>query len=225
MTEPRHTHCIPVEGLGELEALSPEHPWRRHLADCPHCRALLAAYRGFVDGDAAQADATREARLAAFIEREIAGQDRPEAHGLAPRRRRGLPRWLAPALGVAAVGFIAIGLWPHAEGPEPRLGEAQRGPNRSVDSLVVATRAEGVLLRWQAPVDGERAEVLVFDATVNPRAAFRVGDADSLLLTRGRLDSLRAGGGALYWRVRVETPGGPAESAPQPLPEPRDQRP
>ena len=43
MTEPRHTHCIPVEGLGELEALSPEHPWRRHLADCPHCRALLAA--------------------------------------------------------------------------------------------------------------------------------------------------------------------------------------
>ena len=215
MTEPRHTHCIPVEGLGELEALSPEHPWRRHLADCPHCRALLAAYRGFVDGDAARADATREARLAAFIEREIAGQDRSEPHGLAPRRRRGLPRWLAPALGVAAVGFIAIGLWPRAEGPEPRLGEAQRGPNRSVDSLVVATRAEGVLLRWQAPVDGERAEVLVFDATVNRRLAAADARPPRFAASRGGRPLLaRARGNARRTRrVRPATAAGAARPA------------
>lgn len=218
MTESRSAHCIPVKALGELEALTPEHPWRRHLADCPHCRALLAAYRGFLAGEPALADAAREARLAAMIEGEIAGLKAEDAGGGIPLRRRGLPRWLAPALGVAAVALVAVGLWPHAQGPEPRLGDALRGPSRSVDSLRVEPREEGLLLRWQNPAGGERAEVLLFDAEVTPLAAFHVSGADSLLLPAARLDSLRATADALFWRVRVSGAGAAAESAPRALP-------
>jgi hypothetical protein len=80
------TSCLTAEELPGVLALPPDHPRRRHLLSCPHCRALHHAYGEFLDPadpddpDLDEADARLDRRLHAALAAPARRRfDRPHA--------------------------------------------------------------------------------------------------------------------------------------------------
>jgi hypothetical protein len=214
--------CIPMEALGTLEALAPDHPLRRHAATCPRCSSLLFAYAEFaratpVDG-ANPADADR--RLDAFIAREVERHHAdPVPVSGAPRRGRG--RWFdVPVLRLAAVTaaivLVAAVVWQW----QPWGGDEivyRSGTGAAGGAITVeAPRAleDGAAeLAWSAVAGADVYEVMLLGPDLSELAVIPVRDATSVRVDRARME------GAVYWQVGALREGGlVANSAPEPLP-------
>lgn len=163
--------CIPPEDLERVAALPPDDPLRRHVAACPRCSALLDTYALFVDpGAAADAPhvAVADARLTAFLAREIGGAPAPARP--APARGSWLERRFGPALrpalafGAIAIVVAGIALWPRAAGHAP--SEALRGGPGVPAPVVREARldATGLRVAWSAAPGADDYEVRVYSA-------------------------------------------------------------
>jgi hypothetical protein len=218
--------CLRPEELGELEGCPPEDPRRRHLEECPRCRALWIAYRGFMETPDPRTPGAcaAEERLAEQLRAEIYGTastpgsstEPPEgetAHGFL---RILLGRPLVPAL--AAAGLILLAVWGIQElreaGPGPGDGillrETQTAGAPVVRGLVARRRADGGLaLRWQTVAGADRYEVTFYGSGLAEVARLDAGRDSTLTLTPERLHSLRDRSRALFWRVTAYRMGDP----------------
>jgi hypothetical protein len=213
--------CIPLEALGTLDALPPDHPMRRHAATCPRCSSLLFAYESFVRADAVQgADAPEaERRLDAFITRRVqGGEPEPAPVARAPKRGRGrwfeLPafRFAAAAVALVLIATVVARWQPWAPERIVYRGEG----DAAIEVEPAQLLADGAFeLRWTAVPGADSYRVTILGADLSELARLPLPNQ-----VGARFDpkSLAAGQTAAYWRVEALREGGViASSAPEPL--------
>ena len=177
--------CFAPEDVERVLASPPGDPHRAHARECPKCGALVAAFELYRDAPgpvtAAEADEA-EARLKAFIAREIGAEpeaepERAAARAAAPRHA---PRfsWLQPALAFAGVAIVAaVLLW-----PRPTAGPAHvmlRGtPSLSAHLALDFARVEAghFTARWAATAGADRYEVRLYAADLSKLGSLAATD-------------------------------------------------
>ena len=217
--------CFPLEELKSLIDLSPDDPRRLHLAECPLCRARLAAYRTFIEEGPPLAGSEPEradAELSAYIEKMVHSDTEARARGgfLARfRRRRISKRMLMPGLAAAAVAIVVliIALSPFPGGDRRQLSPLRGWGSREAElEAGPATLREGaVRFEWKSNPEADRYEVQLFDASLREIARFDAGRATSLTVQTSEMPET---GDAIFWRI-VAFRGGDelAHSPPRPL--------
>jgi hypothetical protein len=178
-----------IAAAGELAA---DHPLRRHVAECPACRAVERAYREFLDptplrpeGELAAADA----ELAKRLERQTVGRRPiprigPAAGGQRAPRSFGrsllaLAATLAVAAGVLVVrDIVLVGGSRVPVGPGVDRGAASQAAAPLWDNASAVWRIE-----WSSPDPTGDAVVVFFDARMRELTRVPAGDGGSLELT------------------------------------------
>ncbi|MBN2171333.1 MAG: hypothetical protein JW819_08440 [Candidatus Krumholzibacteriota bacterium] len=210
--------CFLIEELEFVLSLPADDPRRRHLAECPRCRALLASYRQFVvPGDlpagADPMDAAR--RLEAALARAMVADAAPaggaaQARSAAPRRfwwrllPRSVPQRTALAL-ATALAFVLV--LPHVLPLPAGSGDDRilRGRDRIAAGPVLAAPRSlfggGLMLAWTASADADGYRVVIYDTALVQVATLDAGRDTTLLLPAARLDALREAHGELLWEV------------------------
>jgi hypothetical protein len=227
-------------GPGEIAAArdaGPDDPRRRHLDGCPWCQALAASRDLFDETEDLPAGADPEgadARLAAFLDRDIAGRPSDGAGASAeppagPRPRHGWRRHALPvSLAAAAVLAVVVGIQVARDLAAPparsiNLRAAPGGESAPVLATPRPVADGGLVLSWSAgPADARYAvEVVTGRRTVALR--LDAGAGTSLALSADRLARLRAEPPPLF-AVVVASVGGDevARSLPRLLPTGRD---
>ena len=213
-------NCYRTEDLGDLIALSPSDPRRAHLAECPRCRADLAAYLAFMDPVALPGEADPEdarSRLAAALEEGILRVHPLQAESVRePAARpgqalrtfwRGLTRpVLRPAWGLAAVVLLIA-----AAQQITHFGQRRdepivlRGPQSAATEVVTTSWEQldsgGVRFTW-APVAGaETYSIALYRGDLSELDRIDAGAEHTLLLDAQAIARLAAGESVLYWQL------------------------
>ena len=208
--------CIPVEALGTLETLPPDHPMRRHAETCPRCNAMAFAYAQFVQGDTVEganpADADR--RLDAFIAQHVERGPAVPVSG-APKHGRG--RWFEmPSFRFAAAAAVLVLIAAAVMRWQPWAGDeiVYRGGSATGITVEAARPAnDGTIeLRWAAVPGADSYQVTILAADLS-----EVTRLPATTEARARFDPTTAPGSA-YWQVSAMREGGViANSAPEPV--------
>jgi len=222
------TNCYQVEALEDIAGLREGDPRLTHLADCPRCRARLAQYRSFMAAEAPPGadpdDAQR--RLAEVV--AVSGQ--AQANDGRTGGRGGLLSWLSlpalrPALALAVVLVVALGIWRVADLAGPREGAERvlrgEGPRQgeAFEPMAVGALPGGrVRLSWRA-VEGADSYVVVLHAgDLAETARLDPVTGTELDLDPGRLEAHGAGRQPVSWTVVALSGGDPiARSLAAPL--------
>jgi hypothetical protein len=215
--------CIPLDELERVASLPPGDPLRRHVAECPRCSALVDSYMLFASpGDAADAPhvAAADARLAAFLEREIGAAPAPAPRpAVAPAPGRG-PSWferltLRPAFALAAVAALA--LWPRGDSGPPV--DALRGGPAAAALEVRAARLDdaGLSVEWNTVGGADAYEVRVYAADLSELARLNANGDTVLAVSPSELSFRAVPGQALLVRVFARA-GGAERAASAPVP-------
>jgi hypothetical protein len=209
-------NCPALETFEDLLRLDPADPRRRHLDECPRCRARGIAFASFMrGGELPPGTRLEEARieLAASLEREIArGSQRAQGRSSErrPRPWEGLERFFRllwkPAAGLAAVALVLLALRiaeRPATAPEGRM--AVRDASRAV-SVAAPLRSElgpggSIRLRWSPVAEADGYKVLLFSPGLQPIGEFEAGSDSMLTLASDRLAGIRPAGSVVFWRV------------------------
>jgi hypothetical protein len=202
------TTCPPLESFAELLRLDAQDPRRRHLEQCPRCRARMMAFRSFMEMEPAPVGADREdarRRLVAAIRREtLRSVGRAGPRRSIWQRRLPWPVW-KPALGLVAAALLIVVLLRAAgdRGPQAPLMLRGANPTEAVARVPAATwAADGsAVLRWPAVPAADGYRVLVFDQDLQEIARLDAAGDTSLVLSPARLAALAPSGAALFWRV------------------------
>jgi hypothetical protein len=203
--------CFRLDELDSILDLDPEDPRRRHLAECPLCRARLAAYRAFIaEGPAAPGSQPERAKadLEAFIARITHAGAQPKTRsGLRARLREfRVPRFvLVPGLATAAVvAIILILVLRPFSGGDRELLPSLRGLESPTAGRVVLSAQPAALsgttinFSWSPLSDSDRYQVEVFNAKLEEVARFEAAGDTSLTVQTNRVG---AAAGTLWWRV------------------------
>lgn len=203
--------CFRLDELHSLLDLDAGDPRRRHLADCPLCRARLAAYRAFIAEGPPQAGSEperAEAELGAFLAKMIHGTVETGSGGGLRARLRGrrFPRRaLIPGLAAAAVAavILIIALSPFPDGdlrhPAPLRGLDAPDDGGAVLQVQPAVARDGtIIFGWTHISDADRYEVQIFDTKLEEIAHFEADRDTSLTVRTGGLPKAD---GPLFWRV------------------------
>jgi hypothetical protein len=210
--EPR---CIEIEALARVRELPAGSAERRHVEECPRCRAAMLALAEFereAGGLPADADATAaNARLAAVI-------DSLTASGpvkVAPRRSEAgwLRRFFAPsamrfAAGFAAVAIVAVTAWNAARGPAGSGERLERGAPRPGAAATVRALDPGWEISWPAVEGAESYDVVFLSPDLREVARVRDVHGTRLALARGALPEGVSPGVPLL--VEIDARSGPA---------------
>jgi hypothetical protein len=192
--------CFRVEELEAISALPSGDPGLGHLGECPRCRALLAAYREFVEPSVVPPPenlADARARLSAALGRETREETpkRSFTWSLKPMMQ---PAW-RPALAVVGMLTIVLLLTRHEPFRRESHGITVRGVGtESAAPLVLGPVATapggGIRLSWQRLEGADSYEVALFTAELEEIARVAAGAAAEVILdARAIPDSLRAG--------------------------------
>ncbi len=210
------TTCPPLESLAEVLRLDPDDPRRRHLEECPRCRARVAAFRSFMEMEPIPAGANREdarRRLDAAIHAGVGPHEgRAASHPSTWWQGLLRPAW-RPALGLAVAVLLTVVL---VRGPADRgrLGEMMlrgAGPGAQVTAVPTATwSADGsVALRWPAVAGADGYRVLIYNQDLEEIAQLEAGRESTLTVSAGQLAGLTPARAALFWRVAALQHGDP----------------
>lgn len=223
--------CPDVEELEVLLKLPSHDSRRRHLDDCPRCRARVMTFLEFT---AAPDDVPRdllheaEAKLDAALKRELAlGGDRRSEAGAAPFRRwlasLSQPRFAftAGAAVLAVAVFVAVKVVSRRPN-EPFLlrgSEEHVAPGTSTSLALRAAPAEGGMeLTWSSVPGADAYEVRIYATNLEEIARLRPTPEARRLLARSDLPPSVAAGSVVLWKVVALQGGDPLqESAPTPL--------
>ncbi|MFN8178065.1 MAG: hypothetical protein U0167_09055 [bacterium] len=224
----------PCPGLEDLEALlrlSSADPRRRHLDDCPRCRARVLTFLEFTEPPRdipphVLRDA--ESRLDAALKRELAleGGRRESAPAAFPRwlagwrLSRGGLAWAAAAIAIGVVVVSLQGRRSRQEAPFLLRGSAEHAAPGAASPLTLRSAAgpSGVQLSW-SPVPGADAyEVRLYGPSLEEIARLHPVTEPRILLSHADLPPSAAAGAPALWKV-VALHGGDsiAESAPSEL--------
>jgi hypothetical protein len=201
--------CFRLDELDCVANMNPGDPRRQHLAECPLCRARLAAYRAFLTEAPPPSESSPErarAELESFIDKMVHG--RVEA-GQKPGFRSALlavlssRRVLAPGLAVAAALLLVVVLKPFRAGEDRSPASLRGGETPGVvvasiaveDALIVA---DVVTFRWNALAEADRYEVEIFDTGLSEIARFDAGRGNTLEVATEDIPRVD---GPLLWRV------------------------
>jgi len=201
--------CYPIERLGEIAELAADDPRRGHLANCPRCRARLAAYERFLSQEDPPKGldlASAEARLASVLQAEIGAGATPAAGPVARADDAVVrPEWwrwsgMRWAAALAAMLAVAVGLTVFTDRSDDWLREPVLRGDEDAAAEAFAPTAEtldggGVLLTWQAVPEAECYRVLLFGADLLEVARWETGVETELSLGPNELAK------AVYWRV------------------------
>lgn len=223
--------CYPVEALADVDGWAADDPRRRHLADCPRCRARLAEYRSFVAAVAPSGadpdDADR--RLTAFLVRAAAGEAGLSAAGRAdgptpgpaagpavspevrlparrPRRPLRVPFW-RPTLAAAAVVVGLLGIWRAVDtgwqggGERVLRGESPAPAAAPILQPVSALPDGRWQLAWSAVEGADGYTVVLHAADLTEVARLEAGTWTTLALARPPAASSPPGRAPSLWRV------------------------
>jgi hypothetical protein len=180
--------CLEPRDLPLVLDLPDDDPRRRHLASCPHCRALLNAYDEFIDpgsedlgGDLTAADAELAGRLATAL-----GSDHRSgktSSGWADRFRAPRARFAMAAMLIACAGmFLARDAQFRQDSRLPSGPGWQRGESAAAPQW---QKSDGSWqLVWTAGPAAARPVVVCFDAAMGELAQLELG-VDARVLDRG----------------------------------------
>lgn len=210
--------CYRAEEIAEIAGLKAHDERRRHLDDCPRCRALLASFGEFVTPPAVPVGANlpdAERRLQVALEREILGPglpDRPDpiaepggGSGFLGRLRAlwESPAW-KPALGLAgAAALIAVmvTVWMPSgtdDGPVVLRGQ---DPGALVVHPPERLGTNTIRMSW-TPVEGaDRYAVQILDPRGQVALSFEAGTDTFLVLTTSDLARIATTGRSVPWRL------------------------
>lgn len=217
--------CYRPEEIASLLDLAPEDPRQRHLASCPLCRARLAEYRAFMaEGPPVAGSRPEEAKrnLDDFVAGMIHGPDAGRRKGSAqsapeggfrnPFRSLRIPKLaLAPGI-AAAVAFAALILvvvfhpFPGGGRREAALRDLDDSTATEVNLIAapVTVREGTITFTWDAVPYADRYEVQIFDADLDPIAAFDAAGAASLEI---EADLIPPTAPPVWWRVAAYRDG------------------
>ena len=215
--------CIPVDALGTLKNLPPDHPRRRHAESCPRCSSLAFAYSEFMRGEEVDGADTRaaETSLSRFIAARIeAAPDEPAPVIGAPRRGRGrwfdlsVVRFAAAAAAIALIAVAVLRWQPWNAGEIIYRG----GTVQDIGGLRCTAAGDGIFeLSWAVVPGSDSYRVTILAPDLTEIAQLTTGGE----LT-ARLDPRTYPGhgdpSSWYWQVTALLEGDEvASSAPQPV--------
>ena len=194
----------PREALAALD-LPEEDPRRRHIADCPDCRAVIRAYEEFLEPSGVHPEKEldeADAELAERLRTDLALDNVPPAGGRGrgggvvqrPFQRMWLA--LAAALTVAAVVLVVRDVPLLRDTRLPDGPGVSRGIAGAEAALTWTREATGSRLTWSNPPGVETAVVVLFDARMRELDRVGTGYASTLAL-----DTATTPAGATYAQV------------------------
>ncbi len=212
--------CFRTEDLGELSQLASDDARRAHLAECPRCRADLAAYQAFMEtvtlpGEADAEDA--RSRLAAALAEGICPvHAQPAESARAPEARPGRALraiWrgltcpaLRPAWGLVAVVLLVV-----AAQQITHFGQRRdepivlRGPGSRAGEAVTASWERladgGVRFTWMRVAGVERYSLALYRSDLSELDRIDAGTEQTLLLDAQAISRLAGTDSVLYWRL------------------------
>lgn len=215
MTRP--VQCIDEQALGDVLALPESDPRRRHVDECPRCRALAVSYRQFLEPsseEAASFGTAEDRRLTDFRERLTGVAAAPsapmpdaKARAAAPAPRSWSDRLFAPALrpvwALVAIA-IAFGVMQLAPKSPHRSATAPVLRGGSAHELATATpsyAANGVTLAWSANPEADQYQLRFFSSALTEIGRRDLGRDTSVTLAIADLPAAYAGGETILWRV------------------------
>jgi hypothetical protein len=212
--------CIPVEDLSRVRGLPADSPERRHVADCPRCRARMLALAEFerptlvLPREADEAGAGE--RLDAFIDRLGGGAAKPAPRPPMPWWQRLFEPAMRPALAALVVVIAAGSFWAVTR---PLHRQELRGDAESAPALAAAVATpDGWELAWAATGGADAYEVLFFGADLRESARVSGLHETHLLLRREALPAGVEPGKPCFWQVVALRAGDPlARSRTTPL--------
>jgi hypothetical protein len=234
MTRP--VQCIDEQALGDVLALPQSDPRRRHVDECPRCRALAVSYREFLDPseEVGSYGSAEDSQLTDFREHLTGVASAPagptrlhdaNARAAAPARgtdgepRSWSERLFAPALrpvwAIAAI-VIAFGVMRIAPQSPPGSATAPVLRGGSAHELATATpsyAANRVTLVWSAHPEADRYQLRFFSTALAEIGRRDLGRDTSVTLAIGDLPAAYAGGETILWRVVALKAGDELESS------------
>ena len=233
MTRP--VQCIAEEALGDVLALPPSDPRRRHVDECPRCRALAVSYREFLEPsteEVASFGTAEDRQLTEFRERltgvATATASPPPATVRDTKARAAVPaapprswnEWLfGPALrpvwAIAAI-VIAFGVMKFAPKSPPGSVTAPTLRGGASHELATATpsyAAHGVTLVWSANPEADHYQLRFFSTALAEIGRRDLARDTSVTLAAGDLPGAYAAGETILWRVVAMKGGDELESS------------
>lgn len=177
----RRNHLRPRGGVGVIDCADPA------MAEPPTLHSLAQA----AASDTALADELLlHLRLRRWAQRAVV-----------PGWRWPAVRELLPAVALAtSLAALAVGLWPQR--PPPAETPVFRGPEET--GLQSTSLGEAPLqLTWPAPPNGNRVQVHLFDADLQPLWSSDWIEGNQLELPSGVREQMRQGS-TYYWRLRSD---------------------
>lgn len=233
MTRP--VRCIAEEALGDVLALPSSDPRRRHVDECPRCRALALSYREFLEPsteEAASYGTAEDRQLSEFRERltgaAAATASAPPATVYDAKARAAVPaaparswgeRLFGPALRpLWAVAAIAIAFGVMRIAPKSPPGSVTTPTLRGGASHELATAtpsyaANGVTLAWSANPEADHYQLRFFSTALSEIGHRDLARDTSVTLTAGELPATYTSGETILWRVVAMKGGDELESS------------
>ncbi len=231
MTRP--VQCIAEEALGNVLALPATDPRRRHVDECPRCRALAVSYREFLEPateEVASYGSAEDRRLTEFRERLTGVATAPappasvrdaQARTVVPPRpvRSWSERLFGPALRpVWAIAAIAIAFGVMTIVPKSPPGSAtsptlRGGTSRELATAMPSYAAHGVTLVWSGNPEADHYQLRFFSTALAEIGRRDLARDTSVTLATGDLPAAYAGGETILWRVVAMKGGDELESS------------
>ena len=232
----RPVQCIDEQALGEVLALPLSDPRRRHVDECPRCRALTVSYREFLEPaseETASYGTSEDRRLTELRERLTGAAPAPARPARDPSARAATPaasrpanaprswsdRLFGPALRpVWAIVAIAIAFGVMRVAPKSPPGPVSPPVLRGSSPHELATAppsyaANGVTLAWSANAEADHYQVRFFSSALAEIGRRDLGRDTSATLATGDLPAAYASGETIFWRVVAMKSGDELESS------------
>jgi hypothetical protein len=183
--------CIPAADIGDVTTAPPDDPRRRHLATCPHCRALAREYQAFMNPGPLPPEARPDWASAAISQR-LAREIRPPGGVILPlfprRSRLGLPRalWAAAGALVVCAGISLVRDVNRDLQPQVPYGTALLRGDAATPAALLVTPLAGSpgawQLAWSLPADAQASVVVLYDTTLRELGRRDLGRTATLTL-------------------------------------------
>jgi len=234
MTRP--VQCIDEQALGDVLALPSSDPQRRHVDECPRCRALAVSYREFLEPapeEIASYGTAEDRQLTDFRERLTGAAPAPATTAHDSRARAAVPpasrpanagrswsdrlfgRALRPVWVLAAIA-IAVGVMkiaPKSPPGSPAAPVLRGGTPHELATATPSYAANGVTLAWSANPEADHYQLRFFSSALAEIGRRDLGRDTSATLATGDLPTAYASGETIFWRVVAMKSGDELESS------------